>query len=153
TWRYSPEAFPLTPGQVAEIRKIGQACYDFYRAQETLYMRSVEGKNLLRNRDLKAPWVAEYLDRGKPAALVEHARAKTLRGTTPVVIRPDLLVTEQGFALTEIDSVPGGIGLTAFLNRLYAAVHGEALIGADDDDMVEAFYGALCSRAPGVTTP
>ena len=37
----------------------------------------------------------------------------------PPVLRPDLLLTEDGFALTELDSVPGGIGLTAFLNRLY----------------------------------
>lgn len=153
TWRYSPEAFPLSPTQLKEIETIGQACYDFYRAQETLYLRSAEGKNLLRNRALKAPWVAEYLDRGKPPALVEHARAKALRGTTPMVIRPDLLITDAGFALTEIDSVPGGIGLTAFLNRLYTGIHGDALIGAGDRDMIEAFYLSLCSRAPGVKVP
>ena len=153
TWRYSPQAFPLSSSQVEQIRQIGQACYDFYRAQETLYLRSVEGKNLLRNRDFRAPWVAEYLDRGKPTSLVEHARAKAIRGTTPMVIRPDLLVTEDGFALTEIDSVPGGIGLTAFLNRLYTEYHGDALIGAGDQDMIDAFYAALCSRAPALTAP
>lgn len=153
TWRYSPEAFSLSAAQVDEIRLIGQACYDFYRAQEALYLKSVEGKNLLRNRELKAPWVAEYLDRGKPQALIEHARSKALRGTTPMVIRPDLLITEDGFAMTEIDSVPGGIGLTAFLNRLYAPIHGDALIGAGTEDMIEAFYAALCTRAPAITTP
>lgn len=153
TWRYSPQAFPLKNEQVTEIRKIGQACYDFHRSLETLYLRSVEGKNLLRNRDLVAPWVAEYLDRGKPQALIEHARDKALRGAVPLVIRPDLLMTDDGFALTEIDSVPGGIGLTAFLNRLYADVHGEALIGAGDQDMVEAFYQALCSKAPKASAP
>jgi hypothetical protein len=153
TWRYSPQAFPLTAAQVQEIEWIGQACYDFYRAQETLYLRSAEGKNLLRNRALKAPWVAEYLDRGKPAELIAHARSKALAGTLPMVIRPDLLITEGGFAMSEIDSVPGGIGLTAFLNRLYAGIHGDALIGAGDQDMVEAFYRAVSSRAPGVGTP
>lgn len=153
TWRYSPVAFPLSSAQVSEVRLIGQACYDFYRAQETLYLRSVEGKNLLRNRELKAPWVAEYLDRGKPEALIEHARSKALRGATPMVIRPDLLMTDSGFAMTEIDSVPGGIGLTAFLNRLYTPYHGDALIGAGGEDMIEAFYRALCSRAPSMTAP
>jgi hypothetical protein len=153
TWRTSPVAFPLNAKQVAEIELIGQACYDFYRAHELLYIRSATGKNLLRNRELKAPWVAEYLDRGKPQALIEHARSKALRGATPMVVRPDLLMTENGFALTEIDSVPGGIGLTAFLNRLYAGVHGDALIGAGTQDMVEAFYQALCSRAPDVAVP
>ncbi|MGC6424434.1 MAG: hypothetical protein ACON4O_05540 [Lentimonas sp.] len=153
TWRYSPEAFALTTQQLKEIRLIGQACYDFYRAQEALYLKSVEGKNLLRNRQLKAQWVATYLDRGKPEALIEHARSKALRGTTPMVIRPDLLMTDDGFAMTEIDSIPGGIGLTAFLNRLYEPVHGDALIGAGKEDMIEAFYGALSSRAPAMTAP
>ena len=76
TWRYSPEAFALTAQQVSEIQIIGTACYDFYRAQEVLYLRSAEDKNLLRNRQLRAPWVAEYLDRGKPPALVKHARSR-----------------------------------------------------------------------------
>ena len=115
---------------MAEIRRIGQACHEFYRAQETLYLRSAENRNLLRNRELFAPWVAEYLDRGKPLHLIEHARSKAIRGTAPMVIRPDLLITEDGFALTDMDSVPGGIGLTAFLNKLYESVHGEALVGA-----------------------
>ena len=37
TWRYSP-AFALTAQQVSEIQIIGTACYDFYRAQEVLYL-------------------------------------------------------------------------------------------------------------------
>ena len=31
----------------------------------------------------------------------------------PTVLRPDLLLTDEGFVMTELDSVPGGIGLTA----------------------------------------
>jgi hypothetical protein len=153
TWRYSPEAFPLSPAQLQQIEQIGQACYEFYKAQETLYLRSAEGKNLLRNRPLKAPWVAAYLDRGKPEALIQHARTKALRGAMPMVIRPDLLLTEDGFAMTEIDSVPGGIGLTAFLNRLYAEVHGDSLVGSGAQDMVEAFYTVLAQRAPKQQAP
>ncbi len=153
TWLSSPEAYPLTGAQMEAIEAIGQACLDFFRALETLYLRAAEGRNLLRNRTLKAPWVAEYLDRGKPPALVKYARSKALRGALPGVIRPDLLITENGFALTEIDSVPGGIGLTAFLNRLYEPVHGDALVGAGEDDMVEAFYEVLCACAPTVAAP
>ncbi|HUJ44445.1 MAG TPA: hypothetical protein VLW52_12655 [Opitutaceae bacterium] len=119
TWQLSPDAWPLTREQVAELEQIGTACLEFHQALETLYFRSAAGKNLLRNKPLVAPWVAEYLDRGKPASLVAHARDSRLRGQLPPVIRPDLLLTDHGFALTELDSVPGGIGLTAFLNRLY----------------------------------
>ena len=119
SWQLSPEAWPLTPEQVAELEAIGAACLEFHQALETLYLRSVAGKNLLRNKPLLAPWVADYLDRGKPRELVVHARDPKNRGVFPNVLRPDLLLTDEGFVLTELDSVPGGIGLTAFLNRLY----------------------------------
>lgn len=142
TWRFSPEAFPLSPAQVREIEAIGHACAEFYRALELLYQRSVEGRNILRNRELVTPWVADYLDRGKPPELVEHARSTRVRGQTPLVIRPDLLMTEDGFALTEMDSVPGGIGLTAYLNRMFAD-EGEIVGGRDG--MIDGFYASLAA--------
>lgn len=153
TWRYSPQAFPLTSAQLGKIEQIGPACYEFYRAQETLYLRSVESKNLLRNRPLKTPWVADYLDRGKPEALVQYARNPARRGEQPIVIRPDLLMTDKGFAMTEIDSVPGGIGLTAFLNYSYSGLHGEALVGGGKRNMIDAFYDALAGLIPSVDSP
>lgn len=72
TWQLSPEAWPLTPEQITQLEQIGAACLEFHQALEILYLRSVAGKNLLRNKSLLAPWVADYLDRGKPANLVEH---------------------------------------------------------------------------------
>src|ERR1044071_4655675 len=74
TWRLSPEAWPLTREQVEQLEAIGAACLEFHQALEALYFRSVAGKNLLRNKPLVAPWVAEYLDRGKPRTLIEHGR-------------------------------------------------------------------------------
>ena len=153
TWRYAPEAFPLSTKQITEIELIGQACYEFYRAIETLYLRSVAGRKILRNRELYTPWVAEYLDRGKPEVLVKHARSGQLHGSMPVIIRPDLLMTDDGFALTEMDSVPGGIGVTAFLNQLYTKVHADALIGSGNQNMLEAFYKVLSNFAPGSIAP
>lgn len=150
TWRLSPEAFSLTRRQVKEIEQVGQACLEFYRATELLYTRSYEGKSILRNADLKVPWVADYLDRGKPEYLVQHARSKAVRRSHPMIIRPDLLATEEGLALTEVDSVPGGIGLTAFLNRLYSSEPG--IVGADDK-MVDAFYTSLASLRPDKPLP
>jgi len=67
------------------------------------------------------------------------------------VLRPDLLVTEDGFALTELDSVPGGIGLTAFLNRLYES--GDDTIIGRGDLMVEGFYQSLARLLPGIGIP
>lgn len=150
SWQLSPAAWPLTPEQVVQLEAIGAASLEFHQALETLYLRSAAGKNLLRNKPLLAPWVAEYLDRGKPAALIAHARDPRNRGALPPVLRPDLLLTDEGFALTELDSVPGGIGLTAFLNRLYAG--GGAVLGADDR-MVLGFYETLAALRPGERNP
>jgi len=151
TWRLSPTAWPLTPAQLIEIERIGEGCLAFLKALEILYTRSWQGKNLLRNRELIAPWVAEYLDRGKPAHLIAHQRHAAVKGKGPVVLRPDLLLTEEGFALTEIDAVPGGLGLTAFLNKLYDQP-GAGVIGANDQ-LVEEFYAALAALAPHKPEP
>jgi hypothetical protein len=175
TWQLSPAAWPLTPVQLAQLEQIGPACLEFHQALEVLYLRSVQGKNLLRNKLLLAPWVADYLDRGKPAGLIAHAREPKNRGAFPTVLRPDLLLTEDGFALTELDSVPGGIGLTAFLNRLYST-QGEStpptngtdsadvggvpsprnaradIIGAGDA-MITNFHQSLAALRPAVRNP
>lgn len=150
SWRLAPEAWPLTPAEADELREIGAACLDYHRALETLYLRSAAGKNLLRNKPLLAPWVAEYLDRGKPEALVAHARDPKNRGSFPAVLRPDLLLTDEGWALTELDSVPGGIGLTAFLNRLYSKT-GDVL-GAGEA-MVRNFHDAVSALRADIRNP
>lgn len=162
TWQLSPMAWKLTPEQARQLEEIGAACLEYHQALETLYLRSASGKNLLRNKPLLAPWVAEYLDRGKPEALVAHGRDPRNRGAFPTVLRPDLLLTEEGFVMTELDSVPGGIGLTAFLNRLYA--HGslagvpinaptESGILGGNDSMVSNFHASLASLRTEVRNP
>jgi len=150
TWQLSPEAWRLTEEQAAELVEIGATCLEFHQALETLYLRAAAGKNLLRNKPLRAPWVLDYLDRGKPADLVAHARDPRNRGMFPSVLRPDLLLTDDGFVMTELDSVPGGIGLTAFLNRLYS-VQGSIIGG--EDAMIELFYQSIATRRPRVQNP
>lgn len=152
TWQLSPQAWPLTPGQVEELEQIGAASLEFHQALETLYLRSVAGKNLLRNKPLVAPWVVDYLDRGKPPELVQHARDPKNRGAFPTVLRPDLLLTDDGFALTELDSVPGGIGLTAFLNQLYGGDTDAAILG-HRGAMVEHFHQSLAGLRPEMRNP
>ena len=155
TWLISPQAFPLTSAQFKIIESLGKASYEFHRALELLYERSSNDKNLLRNRDLQASWVAEYLDRGKPESLLKYAKSPSILGQMPPIIRPDLLLTDSGFALTEFDSVPGGIGLTAFLNKLYCAESGRSsIIGLDDgEDMIDSFYRVLKAKTPHIKVP
>jgi hypothetical protein len=115
-WRISPEPFPLAENLAKEIESLGRVLLQFYRAVNLLYRRSVEGK--------QPAWVAQALDRGKPAELIALQRSPVFKNDVPRVIRPDILLTENGFSITELDSVPGGIGLTAWLNKTYAAVEG-----------------------------
>ncbi len=150
SWQLSPEAWALTSDQVVQLEAIGAACLEYHQALETLYLRSAAGKNLLRNKPLLAPWVADYLDRGKPAHLVAHARNPKNRGVFPTVLRPDLLLTDEGFVMTELDSVPGGIGLTAFLNKLYA--ENGTILGAGDA-MIRNFYESLAALRGDIRNP
>jgi len=153
SWQLSPDAWALSPEQVAQLEAIGGACLEFHQALETLYLRAAAGKNLLRNKPLLAPWVADYLDRGKPARLVAHARDPKNRGAFPTVLRPDLLLTDEGFVMTELDSVPGGIGLTAFLNRLYGAGDPAAPILGTADAMIKNFHASLAALRPAERNP
>lgn len=110
-WRLSPAPFPLGKTLASEIESLGRVLLQFYRAVNLLYRKSVAGK--------QPAWVAEWLDRGKPRELVEFQRSPAFKHDVPRVIRPDILLTDDGFRITELDSVPGGIGLTAWLNRTY----------------------------------
>jgi hypothetical protein len=155
TWQLSPAAWPLSQEQFTQLEAIGSACLEYHQALETLYLRSAAGKNLLRNKPLLTPWVADYLDRGKPAALVQHARDPKNRGAFPTVLRPDLLLTDEGFVMTELDSVPGGIGLTAYLNRLYgdSSENIDTAVLGTGDLMVRNFYDSLASLRPDLRSP
>ena len=141
-WLTSPKPFTLNETQIKELELIGEACYQFYLSIESLYKHSKDNKSLLRNKLLTAPWVAEYLERGKPQYLIDHAVKKRIHSKLPAIIRPDLLITEKGFALTELDCVPGGVGLTAFLNSLYEK---DFPVVGSSHDMLLNFYTSLAN--------
>jgi hypothetical protein len=122
-WLLSPDAFSIEERFIAELEQLGHRLFVFQRACNQLYQLSVKGK--------QPAWVARYLDAGKPADLIEFSRRKEIRDDLPRVIRPDLILTEQGYIIAEIDSVPGGIGLTGWLNQTYSAFDTEIIGGAD----------------------
>ncbi len=122
-WRISPAPFPLGPALVKDLEALGRVLLQFYRAVNLLYRKSVEGK--------QPEWVARWLDQGKPADLLALQRSPAFKNDVPRVIRPDLLLTEQGISVTELDSVPGGIGLTAWLNQIYTRLGAEVVGGSD----------------------
>ena len=122
-WKISPTPFPLGENLAKEIESLGRVLLQFYRATNLLYRKSVEGK--------QPEWVARWLDLGKPRELIELQRSAAFKNDVPRVIRPDILLTENGFSITELDSVPGGIGLTGWLNQTYSKTGASVLGGAD----------------------
>ena len=116
-WRISPKPFALGPRLAKDLDKLGRVLLQFYKATNLLYRKSAEGK--------LPEWIAKLLDQGKPSSLVALQRHDAFRHEIPRVIRPDILLTEDGFSITELDSVPGGIGLTGWLNQSYHALEND----------------------------
>ena len=132
-WLISPEAFPISEKFADELEHLGHRLFVFQRACNQLYQLSARGK--------QPEWIAKYLDAGKPAALVALSRQKIFREDLPRVIRPDLILTEKNYIIAEVDSVPGGIGLTAWLNQTYSAL-GQDVIGGENG-MFDGFQKVL----------
>jgi hypothetical protein len=132
-WLLSPDAFPIEKKFVTEIEQLGHRLFIFQRACNQLYQLSIKGK--------QPAWVARYLDAGKPKELIEFSRRKEIRDDLPRVIRPDLILTEKGYIIAEIDSVPGGIGLTGWLNQTYSKFDNEIIGGTDG--MLDGFRTVL----------
>lgn len=140
--RASPKPFGLTPSQVDWLRKLGHCLLTFYRAQNKLYRQSVAG--------ISPAWVARYLDNGKPDGLVEIGRAKAFRDQLPSIIRPDILLMEEGYTVCELDSVPGGFGLAARLADCYRR-NGHEIVG--DVTIEDGFVRAIGSDAKDKGSP
>ena len=141
-WRISPDPFPLGAALAEELQNLGRLLLQFNRSVNLLYRQSLAGK--------QPAWVADWLDRGKPASLLEMQRAAAFKNDLPRVIRPDIILTEKGPCITELDSVPGGIGLTAWLNQTYSAMqNGAPAVIGGADGMAQGFAG-IFDAAPSV---
>jgi hypothetical protein len=136
-WLLSPDAFPIDRKSLADLEQLGHRLFVFQRACNQLYQLSVRGK--------QPEWVARYLDAGKPKELIGFSRRKEIRDDLPRVIRPDLILTEKGYIIAEIDSVPGGIGLTGWLNQTYASFDNDIVGGANG--MLDGFRAIVPNGA------
>lgn len=130
-WRISPEPFVLSPAEVKYLEQLGPLLHRFQKVCDLIYRRSRKGS--------LPGWIADYLDRGKPAHLLEVGLAAASLEEMPRVIRPDLIVTAGGFTATELDSVPGGMGLTAWLGSIYGTTNPEHRILGGERGMLDGF--------------
>ncbi|MEB3328615.1 MAG: hypothetical protein VKQ33_05225 [Candidatus Sericytochromatia bacterium] len=142
-WRLSPEPYVLPAARVAEIRALGGHLLALLAAANKLYLESVKGR--------QPAWVHAVLDKGKPEALVEFQRMNRFKGLLPRVIRPDLIIDEDGrLSACELDSIPGGIGLTGAMSADYAALGYDLVGGASG--LVEGF-AAMVQDVAGQPEP
>ncbi len=135
-WRIGTAPLDITADQVAFFQALGPQLLQFYRVLNRLYTESVRGS--------QPAWVAAYLDQGKPESLITYSRMRRFRDHLPAVIRPDVIPTSDGMVITELDSVPGGIGLTAAMSQAYAdgSAHPTPIIGGRNG-MIEGFAAML----------
>ena len=137
SWRIGLEPLPLSQEQLTFFHSLGPQLLRFYRSVNRLYAESVRGA--------QPAWVAAYLDQGKPEGLIAYSRMKRFRDHVPAVIRPDVIPTLDGMVITELDSVPGGIGMIAVMSRAYADLssHDSPQLIGGRDGMVDGFAAML----------
>ncbi len=122
----SPEPLYLSKDEGREVLRIGEDVTTFMQAADELYRKEGDVKQLL--------------DRGKPEAF------QVARDSRYLFVRPDLLITDGGFSICEIETSPFGLGLAELLNRAYR--------GVGFDTMVEngALAAFLDDNTPSVGT-
>ena len=137
-WRVSPRPLMLSRALVRKLESLGRLLARFQDASHTLYRRSAAGR--------ESTWLAPLLDAGKPEWLVRTQRSEALRAAAPRIIRPDLMLGTEDVSLVELDSVPGGMGITLWLSRLYAQAGFSILGGAEGmaQAMRAAHPGGAC---------
>ena len=91
-WRIATEPFPLEAKFARELESLGRVLLKFLCAADLLYRHSVVGK--------QPAWVAEWLDQGKPQSLLGWQRHTSFKTVLPRVLRPDILLTENGWSIT-----------------------------------------------------
>ncbi|MCZ6680435.1 MAG: hypothetical protein O7E52_24660 [Candidatus Poribacteria bacterium] len=143
TWRISPEPFWISQEELEQLEELGTHLLQFYKACNLLYSQSVRG--------IQPDWVAAYLDQGKPESVIDYGRMNRFKSHLPQVIRPDILPTSDGMVITELDSVPGGMGFTGSLATQYVKLDYDIIGGGNGmmfgfAEMVRALAKRECPR-------
>ncbi|MEM0951619.1 MAG: hypothetical protein AAGI66_05680 [Cyanobacteria bacterium P01_H01_bin.74] len=144
-WKISPSPFVLSQHQYHELIALGECLLQFMRAIDLLVRQSANGV------DGVPPWVAELYRKGKPEGMVQYAGMNRFKSQLPMVLRPDLLMRDDGWTLCEIDAVPGGLGFTSALNQVYYA-NGFSVI-EPQDTLPQAFLRMLQTLTPKLENP
>lgn len=104
----SPSPFKLTDKQIEELKNIGYLICAYMETVTELYNNNEEAKLIL--------------DRGKPELYLNKLDPKYL------FLRPDLILTENGFIVCEIEISPFGLALAEILNNAYGQENFDTII-------------------------
>ena len=107
-FRVSPKPFALTESQTKELDDIGKVVCDYMDSVMELYNEDEDVKCLL--------------DIGKPDAFRSGERPRYL------FLRPDLILTKDGFSICEIETSPFGLALAEVLNNAYGNENFETVV-------------------------
>lgn len=137
SWRIAPEPFAIDQNLYQELKALGKTFLKFYQAANRLYELTCRGH--------LPSWIQSYLEQGKTELVLELGRMRRTRKDLPFIIRPDIILTEDGFVVSELDSVPGGFGLLAALSKIYCELNYD-LIGGNQG-IPQGFAKAIKSCA------
>lgn len=115
----SPEPLYLSQAEAIEISSIGEDISSYLHAAHELYQSEEE--------------VRKPLDLGKPDFLKGKIDINYL------FLRPDLLLTENGFSLCEIETSPFGLALAELINQSFIVAGYDTLV---EEDVLEKFIKA-----------
>jgi len=110
-WQLANKPFLLDNAVSQTFEKLGSILYQWQQASQTLYNDSLKGK--------QPAWIAQLLNQGKPDDILRFAQMNRFKKHVPLVLRPDVLLTDDGLQITELDWVPGGIGFISAMNHAY----------------------------------
>lgn len=110
-FRVSPNPLELTSEQAKQVETIGKDITSFFLAADELYRTDSA--------------VRELLDTGKPEIFLADHPAQYL------FVRPDMIITESGFSICEVETSPFGLALAEVLNRSYRDAGFETMVGDD----------------------
>lgn len=96
-FRVAPEPFWVDEVQARTLERLGPVLSDFWDATAELY--AVDER------------AHELLDRGKPEIM------RDVEAPNYIFLRPDIVVTEEGLGICEIETSIFGLGLAELLNR------------------------------------
>lgn len=112
-FRISPEPFYVSDEEAQNIERIGQEINSFMEATVELYATNGAAH--------------ELLDRGKPEIFWDSRQSNYL------FLRPDIIVTPNGFTICEIETSVFGLALAELLNQGYISAGFETM--ADEDTL------------------